>query len=87
MQALQTFNFNSQSIKLQKNDGQIWFCGADVARAIGYRNPAQAIADNVSPKYRQLLDLEKRGRKPVFISEVGFYELIIKSRYPLNNPG
>lgn len=82
MQSLQTFSFNSQSIKIQNADGQIWFCGADVARAIGYKNPSEAIADNVSPKNSRALDLGKRGRKPIFISEAGVYELIMRSHLP-----
>lgn len=82
MQSLQTFKFNSQTIKIQENDGQIWFCGADVARAIGYKNPAEAIADNVSTKHSCALDLGKKGRKPIFISEAGLFELIMRSTLP-----
>lgn len=82
MQALQTFNFNDQSIKIQNADNQIWFCGADVARAIGYKNPAEAIADNVSAKNSRALDLGKKGRKPIFISEAGLFELIMRSTLP-----
>ncbi|NJK70219.1 MAG: phage antirepressor, partial [Microcoleus sp. SU_5_3] len=32
---MQTYTFNSQQIRIQNQDGEIWFCGADVARAIG----------------------------------------------------
>lgn len=86
MQPLQTFKFNSQLVKIQDNGGQIWFCGADVARAIGYRNPAEAIADNVSPEHSCQLYLGKKGRKPIFISEPGLYELIMKSSLPTAVP-
>lgn len=79
MQSLQTFNFNHQQIRIQNADGQIWFCGTDVARAIGYKNAAQAIADNVSPKHICQICLGKKGRKPIFISEPGLYQLIMKS--------
>lgn len=83
---MQTYTFNSQQIRIQNQDGEIWFCGADVARAIGYRNPAEAIADNVSAKHSRLLDLRKKGRKPIFISEAGIYELIMKSNLPAAVP-
>lgn len=86
MQALQIFNFNDQSIKIQNANNQIWFCGADIARAIGYRNPSEAIADNVSPKNSCALDLGKKGRKPIFISEAGIYELILRSNLPAAVP-
>ena len=82
MQHLQTFKFNNQLVKVQNNGNQIWFCGADVARAIGYRNPSEAIADNVSPKNSRALDLGKKGRKPIFISEAGLFELIMRSTLP-----
>lgn len=82
MQALQTFNFNNQAVKIQNNGNQVWFCGADVARAIGYKNTSEAIADNVSPKNSCALDLGKKGRKPIFISEAGVYELIMRSHLP-----
>lgn len=52
---VQSLTFNSHQIRIQTQDGEIWFCGADVARAIGYKNPAEAIADNVSPKHSRQL--------------------------------
>ena len=86
MQHLQTFKFNNQLVKVQNNGNQIWFCGADVARAIGYKNPAEAIADNVSPEHSCQLYLGKKGRKPIFISEPGLYELIMRSNLPTAVP-
>jgi prophage antirepressor-like protein len=86
MQALQTFNFNSQAIKIQNADDQVWFCAADVCKAIGYKNPAKAIADNVSAKHNRRLDLGLPGRKPIFISEAGIYELILRSNLPATVP-
>jgi prophage antirepressor-like protein len=79
---MQTLTFNSQQIRIERKDGNVWFCAADVARAIGYKNTAQAIADNVSPKYICQICLGGKGRKPLFISEAGLYELIMKSNLP-----
>ena len=83
---MQTFTFNSQQIRIEIQGDKTWFCGADVARAIGYKNPAEAIADNVSPKHSKSLDLGKKGRKPIFISEAGIYELIMRSSLPTAAP-
>ena len=83
---MQTYTFNDCSIKIQNSDGQIWFCGADVARAIGYKNPAEAITTKVSRKYRISLDLGKRGSKPIFISKPGLYEFIMRSNLPTAVP-
>lgn len=79
---MQTLTFNSQQIRIERKDGGVWFCGADVTRAIGYKNTAQAIADNVSPKYICQICLGGKGRKPLFISEPGIYELMMKSNLP-----
>lgn len=80
---MQTYTFNGHLIKIQNSDdGQVWFCGADVARAIGYKNPAEAISSKVSGKYRTSLDLGKRGSKPIFISKPGLYELVMRSNLP-----
>lgn len=81
-QSVKTLTFNNQAIEIQNSDGQVWFCAADVTRAIGYKNAAQAIADNVSPKYIRQICLGKSGRKPLFISEPGLYELIMRSNLP-----
>lgn len=84
---MQTYTFNCHAIKIQNNDdGQVWFCGADVARAIGYKNPAEAISSKVSRKYRTSLDLGKRGSKPIFISKPGLYELVMRSNLPAAVP-
>lgn len=86
MQALQVFSFNNQSVKIQNTEGQLWFCAADVCKAIGYKNSSKAIADNVSPEHNQRLDLGLPGRKPIFISEAGVYELILRSNLPAAVP-
>ena len=79
---MQTLLFNANPIKIQTQCGQTWFCAADVAKAIGYKNSAQAITDNVSSKYICQISLGKKGRAPLFISEPGLYELIMKSNLP-----
>jgi|688.fasta_scaffold726374_1 prophage antirepressor-like protein len=86
MQTLQIFNFDNQAIKIQNTDSQVWFCAADVCRAIGYKNPAKAIADNVSSKHNRRFDLGLPGRRPIFISEAGVYELILRSSLPAAVP-
>ncbi|MEG4406413.1 BRO family protein [Microcoleus sp. MON2_D5] len=86
MQALQMFSFNSQLVEIHNSEDQIWFCAADVCKAIGYKNPAKAISDNVSLKHNRRLDLGLPGRQPIFISEAGVYELILRSNLPAAVP-
>ena len=71
-------------------DGAPWFRGNDVAHALGYANPHQAICHHVEEEDRaQLKDLGPLlGRGPlkhnegiqVFISESGLYSLVLGSQ-------
>ena len=76
---MQSLIFNSQVIQMQDHNNQVWFSGADVAWAIGYKNGTQAIVKNVSSNNVCEISLQVRGRKPIFISKTGLYELILKS--------
>ena len=37
-------------------DGNVWFRGKDVAKALGYKDTAQAVRDNVEEEDRQKLE-------------------------------
>ena len=76
---LKILKFNFQQIKTQVKDGQIWFCATDITKAIGYKNTAETIADNVSIEYTTKISLGLKGRVPLFISEPGLYQLIVRS--------
>ena len=66
-------------------DGQIYFVGTDVARALGYTNPWKALKDHVDTE-----DLTKRyplltngGIQRVnLVNESGFYSLVLASKIP-----
>lgn len=79
MLSLKVFNFNSNPIGVEQIDGVLWFNAAQICKALGYKNPAQALNDHVRPKYiRQIRDPKKGGRPPKYISESGLYELLAK---------
>ena len=69
-----------------------WFCAKDVATALGYGNPWQAILHNVDEEDRaQLKDvkplpdrglLQRKEGAQGFISESGLYSLIMASQKP-----
>ena len=73
-------------------DGAPWFCAKDVATALGYANPQQAVRHNVDDADRaQLKDLrvlcgstqpEHNEGAQAFISESGLYSLILASQKP-----
>lgn len=79
---MQTLTFEAQEIRVQEQNGTTWFCAVDITRILGYKNAAQAVADNVDPKHIRQISLGKKGRAPVFVSEPGLYQLVLKSRLP-----
>ncbi|MDV3002447.1 MAG: hypothetical protein N5P05_004102 (plasmid) [Chroococcopsis gigantea SAG 12.99] len=80
------FIFQSSQIRVAVINNEPWFHASDVASAIGHSNPSKAVADNVSPKYNQQLDLGLPGKQPIFISEAGLYQLILRSNLPKAEP-
>ena len=82
MNNISVFEFESNELEIAVINGQPWFNASQVAKALGYANPSKALQDNVSAKYNQQLDLGRRGKKPIFISEPGLYQLVMRSNLP-----
>ena len=65
-------------------DGEPWLVGKDAATALGYSNPAKALADHVLDKFKlyneSLSSLGQRGGW--LINEAGLYKLIMRSKLP-----
>ena len=71
-------------IRTLNKDGEPWFAGKDIARALGYKYPANAI--------QRLVDEEDKGvdilptpcneQKMTIINESGLYSLILSSKLP-----
>ena len=63
--------------------GEVMFCGKDVALALGYKRPEDAMAQHVefedSVKHR-VLDKNGKKRLTTFINESGLYALILSSK-------
>lgn len=82
---IQVFN-NEQfgSLRTYEEDGQILFCGKDVAKSLGYKNPNKAIGDHcrgITKRY-PIQDSLGRNQEAVFISEPDLYRLIVHSKLP-----
>ena len=70
-------------------DGQIGFVGRDVARALGYKRPSDAILAHVEDEDKMLMMIQTADRqntdllnrtKTAVISESGLYSLILSSK-------
>ena len=67
-----------------KRGEEIWFVGKDVAIALGYAKPADAVREHVPNKFKGVCEMETPGgnQKVVIISEAGLYRLAFSSKLP-----
>lgn len=77
--------FNNEefgSVRTIEIDGEIWFVGIDVARALGHKNPERAIRKFVDDEDKGVTELVTPGGKQVItiINESGMYSLILSSK-------
>ena len=67
-------------------EGKPWMAGVDVARALGYKNPSNAVQVhcklNKTVKHRMNNKLSNGNYEIIFIEESNFYRLVIKSTLP-----
>ena len=78
------FLLTLSSDRWRKSDeqGEPLFCGKDVARALGYKNPEKALRDHVvnEDKLGERIVLSGQNRYVTFINESGLYSLILSSK-------
>lgn len=89
MNDIRTFtNINFGEIRCIKDAGVVLFAGIDIAKALGYKNPAATlnnkIPDNEKTKYTiRVGSLDKAYvSSTVFIKEAAVYRLIFSSKLP-----
>lgn len=71
------------SIRTVEIDGEPYFMGKDVARALGYTNPQKAIRDHVDTDDKTVNDsFTVNGTAGLLINESGLYSLILSSKLP-----
>lgn len=80
---LQIFN-NSEfgSIRTTVIDGKPYFCGSDVASALGYKRPNDAISAHCRATVKHSTPISGKLQEINFISEGDVYRLIIRSKLP-----
>ena len=67
---------------MSDEQGEPLFCGKDVARALGYKNPEKALRDHVSLEDKGVNEMVTPGgtQQAIFINESGLYSLILSSK-------
>lgn len=65
-------------------DGTPWLVGADVATALGYKNPRKALSDHIGPEDKGVTKRDTPGgeQEMLIINESGLYSLILSSKMP-----
>lgn len=85
MNEIQIFNHEEfGEIRTIKIDGQVYFVGIDVAKALGYNNPWKALKDHIDKddltKRYPISDSLGRIQKVNIINESGLYSLVLASK-------
>lgn len=85
MNELRIFNnADFGDIRTVEQDGVIWFVGKDVAEALGYSNPSNAVISHVDDedKLRTQIKYAGQNREVSIINESGLYSLVLSSKLP-----
>lgn len=84
MDALQIFNSDEfGEIRTVEIDGKPYFVGADVAKALGYKDTVNALKQHCRGVVKHhLIDSLGRNQEASFITEGDLYRLIMKSKLP-----
>ena len=80
--AIQTFTSEKfGELRTAEVNGVVWFCGIDVAKALGYAKPINAISANCRhATLKQGCDTKGRRQSVTYINEGDVYRLITHSR-------
>lgn len=85
MNELKIFNNDEFGrIRAVEQNGEPWFVGKDVAEALGYKNPQEAIRTHIDDEDKGVSEIRTPGGKqnaPI-INESGLYSLVLSSKLP-----
>lgn len=72
------------SVRTIEFDGEPWFVGKDVATALGYTNPRDALSKRVDAEDKGVANCDTLGgeQQVAVINESGLYSLILSSKLP-----
>ncbi len=70
------------TVRTLQENGQVLFCGTDIARALGYKRPADAIAAHCKGSAKYRIPTNGGPQNIKFISESDVYRLVLKSELP-----
>lgn len=71
------------NLRVVDRNGQPWFVGNDVARALGYMNPQKAIRDHCKGVNETFIPSQGGEQQMKIIAESDVYRLVLRSKLPL----
>ncbi|MBR3499692.1 MAG: phage antirepressor KilAC domain-containing protein [Selenomonadaceae bacterium] len=83
--AIQIFNHPEfGDVRVVNKNGEPLFVGKDVALALGYSNPRDALAKHVPDKFKRVSQIATPGgnQDMTLITEAGLYKLVFASKLP-----
>ena len=69
-------------IRTLEENGEVLFCGSDVARALGYALPRKAISDHCKGVLKRNTPTDGGEQEMSFIPESDLYRLVFRSKLP-----
>lgn len=75
-------NADFGNVRIIEEDGNFLFCGSDVAKALGYAKPNDAIARHCRATVKRSSPISGKLQDINFISEGDVYRLIVHSKLP-----
>ena len=69
-------------VRTLEEDGEVLFCGNDVARALGYKSPKDAISAHTKGAVKRRTFTEGGMQEMAFIPESDLYRLVFRSKLP-----
>lgn len=83
MNDLQIFNSPEfGEVRTLEEDGAVLFCGADVARALGYKSPKDAVSAHCKGAVKRRTPTTSGIQEMLFIPESDLYRLVFSSKLP-----
>lgn len=76
------FDFGGEQVRVVMHDGEPWFVAADVAKILGYTNPAKAIRDHCKGVNESFIPTPGGRQTVKVIPERDIYRLVMRSRLP-----
>lgn len=69
-------------IRTVEENGNVLFCGADIAKSLGYSNPSKALSDHCKGITKRYTPTSSGDQEMSYITEGDVYRLIARSKLP-----